>query len=833
MSSIHFPILVGRNESERIVIIHLVDNEENYVDYRVIITESAGKDTPLFRIPEDAKFIDINGNLREIDWKNHSLQITTGGINLEPRLYDGYYEYRVNQSVFDDVIELSTKIKLENGEVDMKGSLHIARPKENESVFRINADLGSDATQVNYFDLAGRVGIQEFNLIERLKGLYKSRKYSDLDAPEKGEPLFLQMEKGNINFFKTGNITIQDKGDITKDVNQKDTFINYLNVSAAGKNKSTNISKRIDTWAHETPFSEKLINIKMLYAHYNLPEVISSIANIQFSDKTGINYNITNQGNLLRVLFTIYKTIITCVLSDPAATKCKYFSVLLLVPNIYVQQNIDDLLYELNELNKDHPEKRFDFRVVSESDSAFVGVKEARMGNTEETILGTLLSKVHNPRQKDVFLIIDAGKGTTDYSIIRFDSDCSGQANNDMVSVQRGGIVGAGGAIDYVFARVFARQVFNHVTELGVSTVDVGEAVFVSRFMKMIENLPPVDQDRMMLIVETLKKSYSYDVQFQQYVTANAYCCFEKDEAKKIIMQLAKKDEPKYDEISTNYEDGWEQVSEWIWDEVTYVTVDSQDKKEVDWVCKAIADTIVNDMIFTKYNEKLTQQIDYVIFNGRSFLFSPLKDAFLNAIKTQRGVFSVNMFLPISIMPLLYKVKKMKPLNKINWEQHENLKEALLKGFDMKKISVGFTNHNLGINCNSNLCCMDLLSTSVEEVFDISQFWMGFPKANSEKRYFYIGYKASSFAPRLNQIPGVAMISEDRRKLICMTMFPVKWHSINFANSARWVVTAPTGASKAASSGSNSSSENQTSPKIDVTDSASPQENLDDANLIL
>ena len=55
-------------------------------------------------------------------------------------------------------------------------------------------------------------------------------------------------------------------------------------------------------------------------------------------------------------------------------------------------------------------------------------------------------------------------------------------------------------------------------------------------------------------------------------------------------------------------------------------------------MCKAIADTIVNEMIFTDYNQKLTKQIDYVIFNGRSFLFPPLKDAFLNAITCHHSI---------------------------------------------------------------------------------------------------------------------------------------------------------------------------------------------------
>lgn len=818
MSSYHFPIIVGQNQSERIVIIHLLDDNEkkSYLENRVVITNPGNSNVPLFKIPDEVQLIDTNGCLYGVDYEdegeNNFLKVTMTDANgntilLTPIHSGGFYEYRISVGVFDGPINFSI-----TNEIPYDGKIHIVKPKVQQPVLRINADLGSDATQVNYYNNLAGVGVQGINIVDNLKTAYKtSRSYSDLNKrPANDEPMFLQVEKANPNFFKTGNITFRKEengvlGNVETDINDSQTFINYLNVSAAAMN--ANPTQGTNTWMKEQPFSQKIINIKMLYAHMSEPYVAETVSDIAYTDGKKnargdlSRYAITNQEHLLKVLSAIYDTIITASTAD-LINGNRYFSILLLVPNIYSQQNIDKLLYNLNNMmNKNQAPNaiRYDFRVISESDSAFVGIKHVLTADGRNTILREMIANVSNPRQKDVFLIIDAGKGTTDYSIVRFDSQATNNTNNDMVSLKRGGIVGAGGAIDYVFARVFARQVFHHAAELG-ATITVNEPTFIHRFMKMIESVPPVRQNSMMLIVETLKKEYMSEG--NGTTTANVFSCFG-ETATGIVNELGGSAEPDYQNLPTKHSTGLQSISKWAWDGNSRTSMTGDDVKEVEWVCKIIAESIIKDLIFVDRESALTKQIDFVIFNGRSFLFEPLKKAFITAIAPYRDVFGANVSL---ITSLLYRLnKKLKgvwPLNKIDWESKKNLREACLQGYSMKAVSVLFASHDLCVNYNSDLCCMNRLDTT-NEMFEQSNFWTGFTETTQRGNHYYIGYNKLSFAPMLpDAVVGVA-VNNKRRMLIRMTMFPVKYHPIHFdgVDNGGGAHTAPTGGGHTASSG--------------------------------
>lgn len=799
MSSYHFPIIVGHNQSERIVIIHLLDTDEKktYQENRVIITNPGNINVPLFKIPDKVQLIDTGGDLYEVNYEDRNgrnfLRVTMNAANgdnilLTPRHNGDFYEYRIHVGVFDGPINFSiTCVDVNGNQINFDGKIHIVKPGVQQPVLRINADLGSDATQVNYYRTLGGVGVQGINIVDNLKAAYRtSRKYDNLNQlPANGEPMFLQMEKANPNFFKTGNITFRKEengvlGNVEKDINDPETFINYLNVSAAAMN--ANQSQGANTWMKEQPFSQKIINIKMLYAHMSEPYVAQTVDGIAFTDGKKdahgypIRYPITNQEHLLKVLSAIYDTIITAS-TAPLINGNRYFSILLLVPNIYSQQNIDMLLYKLNNMmnkNQDPTAIRYDFRVISESDSAFVGIKHVLTSDGRNTILREMIETVSNPRQKDVFLIIDAGKGTTDYSIVRFDSEANNDTNNDMVSLKRGGIVGAGGAIDYVFARVFARQVFHHAAELG-ATIVIDEPTFIDRFMRMIESVPPARQNSLMLIVETLKKEYRSGG--KGATTASVFSCFG-GSSTGIVNELGSATVPDYQIFSTKHQTPLQNISNWGWDGSSRTNTTDNDDKEVKWVCKTIAESIINDMIFVNRERSLTDQIDFVIFNGRSFLFEPLKKAFINAIEPNRGVYAVNRG---PLMALSYRLsKKWKgrgPLRNIDWESKMNLREARLQGYSLKAVSVLFASHDLCVNYNSDLCCMNRLDTTNKE-FEQSNFWAGFTETTHGGNHYYIGYNNLSFVPMLPDAAVGEAINDNRSTLIRMTMFPIKYHPI-------------------------------------------------------
>lgn len=862
MASYHFPIIVGKDKSERVVIIHLGDEEENkdYEENRVVITSKGGKKTPLFRIPTKVDIISQDGekpnppfvfenqNKEKKDCNQIVITIKEGQ-ELKQEEKDNYYNYYLTKDGRFDGTVLFTVLSNDNNN-NISGSLHIVRPGTNDGVLHINVDLGSDATQITHFTKESGFAPEFVNIVDCFIQAYETtRKYNELHIPQNEDPLFIQQEKGKNFFYKTGNITFKDKGVIQEPITSDDSFINYLNVSAAGKNEPGNADKRAVTWAKENNYNSKLINIKVLFAADS--DDIPNLPQLHFDSETARNNDVYDKHNLRDVLFNIYQQIIQTSIAGKNLNKnAKYCSVLLLVPNIYNQQNIDGLLYVLNKMNKIEGEMKYDFRVISESDSAFVGIKELKKKGAQSTILNTMLQGIKNDKQKDMFLIIDAGKGTTDYSIIEYYTGENMQANNDMVSVERGGIVGAGGAIDYVFTRVFARQIYNHINEINTiirnnnnstgnqeGSIEINCKLdnideFTDRFMRMIEKLSPIDQDRMMHLVEVLKKEYKVDSD----KTALIYNCFANKDAKGIIDVLCDNnlDDSKYDAIK-NDQDGWKYVSTWNWDTKSYIEVVDKDKEEIRWVCNEIADSVINKQIFNPTNDQtIRKQIDYVIFTGRSFGFKPLKAAFVDKLQQHRDVYWVNYYRGKVVLKYLWfsLCKKISKKNeeRMNLKDASNLKDESrklnLNVDDMKKVSVRFTNHNLGVNCNSNLCCMDGLTYN-HETFDQKHFFEGFQdnNAKSTKRY-YIGYakendKLYSFAPDdgLDQNPNGA--NNNNKDLLNMTLYPVYYKPVNFDIK---------GFKNTKETSSNMVPKTENSPTTDVTDLATAHLNPNDVN---
>lgn len=120
----------------------------------------------------------------------------------------------------------------------------------------------------------------------------------------------------------------------------------------------------------------------------------------------------------------------------------EYIHFILLVPNVYLQEKVNKLvagLYDdfnlLREKDIFRGYKGIEVRIVSESDASFFGVR-ARTGKT------------NLPFIKDAnYLIIDAGKGTTDFSFIS-------QTGNNLAnysSMYRSGIPASGHVLTYAF----------------------------------------------------------------------------------------------------------------------------------------------------------------------------------------------------------------------------------------------------------------------------------------------------------------------------------------------------------------------------------------------
>lgn len=830
MSTYHFPIILGQNEDERIVMIHLnnvTKSEEKkaedkaseekkakdeYEENRVVAC-SGNQDAPLFKIPKDVMLIDDNGGTTAIkmgeDFKVYDASDATSPIELSPHQNpNGEYEFTVIDNI-DGIFDGIMSFKYKN---DFVGTLCIVR---TDRVLNLNVDLGSEATQAWCYSSLFKTGKPAMvGLVDVLKDFYvkKGRKYDELVATE-GQPLFTQEEVGSPNFYKTGNITfyydeenkgignlqinddeieawLEDKltqststghstsstGSGTEDSKtdaSNSAFINYLNVSAAGKNK--NESKK-DLWESiEKKYVKKLINIKILYA--NMARLGRYVGNISFKQDSATAV-INNEIVLLEVLRSIYKQIIVSSVKAIATKfmldleRVDVISVLILVPNIYNQWAIDHLLHDLNKLNKPKEGEakaklRFDFRVISESDAAFLGIKN-------RNILKTVTKGIKSEKKKDFYLVIDSGKGTTDFSIIHHNP---GDTVNPVYSVQRGGVAGAGGAIDYVFARIVARQLYAQYTKSAKCSVKT----FVSRFMELFTKMSPDYQDKLMRVVELTK------IQYDGHSIPNVKPCF----LENVIVTLLKDEDQDPEWSAITADSSWKSISNWKWNGHDRRDVEEKDVKEVDKVCHMIAEIIIQKVF--ENEESLAKRIDYVIFTGRSFKFKPLRDAFEKTLKGKRGFYEENMTLPLEAgfyMLCRWFNETIRKKSSEIAEKHVNLKVAPMEGYSMKEISVRFSDHNLGCNCNSDLCCISGLQIKKdgEYRFGMKQFWEGFTDSNNKKVY-YLGYPSHSFSNKKTGIDDAdadgidndadADAMKTQKALIDMTLFPIQYNPVD------------------------------------------------------
>lgn len=158
----------------------------------------------------------------------------------------------------------------------------------------------------------------------------------------------------------------------------------------------------------------------------------------------------------------------------------------LLVPNVYNQDKIAELVQGLyldfKNIHVRNPKynnlRGIEVQVVSESDAAFLGMKSANDG-----LKKSVGSGAH-------FLIVDAGKGTTDFSILK---QRVNQLNFD--SVYRYGIPASGHAITYAFYEAL-RTFIKEKTTTDIDRILAGaKGGHILQFVEALESLKQIYVD--------------------------------------------------------------------------------------------------------------------------------------------------------------------------------------------------------------------------------------------------------------------------------------------------------------------------------------------------
>ena len=592
--------------------------------------------------------------------------------NTSQPVKDNYIVFTTNESRVNagsKLISLNFSFKSKDG-VEFKGALHIISVYQSQ-ISCTNIDLGSEATQINNF--LGENAIDRRSLIESFK---TEKSYTNIDE------YLSQFDNTNPYLYKTGNILYKKDGKL------EDDYIHYLSLNLKGKNEYGTATNKDNFGKLEAEIKDTMTfpNIKVLYRSKN---VIGTLHKFQ--------------------------KFIQCSSKDDDGN---FRSILLLVPNIYSQLQVDKLSYYVStEMNKDMEAPYYDIRVISESDAAFLGLM---IGTDDST--GANNTETHDI-QHDAFLLIDSGRGTTDISLI-------GRASDNMfTTLRRGGIVGAGGAIDYLFARIYAKHLYTERKVTGIKLDD-----FINNFMRWFSHLPSGPKEELRLEIEKIK------------IEKNWRKNIIKDQAIENIINANITDT---DEHNKNpFEDLAESTK---WDEEG-LSLDEEDQMTIDALCNKIAkDTI--DTIKVNGKSSHFTSIDNVIYSGRSFHYKPLEEAFKNELNRYRW----------HLLGSLITNKSWSYLNK-----------RKLIG-DLKGCAINFKTHNSNINLNSDICCLqDVLKNKdlnkkENRGVTLDMLFNGF--GVKDKTVFYLGYFGLEQAWTKNVNTGTPASDP---ALIDMTLFPNK-----------------------------------------------------------
>ena len=295
------------------------------------------------------------------------------------------------------------------------GAIRICEYKAEAEVFKASLDFGSEASQVH---LSTAKGTANMNIRDAFIGLVGGDVNQDYwQGRSKGDERTLY--KSIYHIHKRPAKT--EFGDLPMN-NGKRTFLQSL----------------LEITAPTEDFI-LLPNLKLI-EQLNL---VPNMNPIDFHDggfmgngKIDLTNSELNDGILRQILCNF----LSVVMNSDAQRKYIYF--ILLVPNVYSQEKVNKLIIGLyddfNLLRKNERFKRYkgiEVSIVSESDASFFGIR-------------ALAAQEELPWIKNAhYLIIDAGKGTTDFSLLA-------QKGKDLASynsLYRSGIPASGHVLTYAF----------------------------------------------------------------------------------------------------------------------------------------------------------------------------------------------------------------------------------------------------------------------------------------------------------------------------------------------------------------------------------------------
>ncbi len=339
----------------------------------------------------------------------------------QKRVSVGYYKHHVEQYPFHiHVTLMPDDTKTYSGKLQYS----IVRSKE---AHRVVIDFGSEASQVGYKSCGPQAAVVQYDILENIIAQLniadrtKNWKREDFLNNEPGQPLLYR------SFYavrKTMSLNERQHFpfNFTNDLNNDEIrlFITRQEVAATQVNFRDNY--------------EIIPNLKL-----GIEKSLHLVLNSHTED-----YRIRLHKKEL--VSSILLRILRLMISTKPDFQRGGIVVTLLVPNIYTQHDVFEMLNELRvhtndllgSLNITDEKLYIEYETISESDAAFMGYQQTHSSNV----------KLSNG---EVALVIDCGKGTTDISMVLADD------NENYSSFFRTGFAGAGNVLSYAFAEDFLK----------------------------------------------------------------------------------------------------------------------------------------------------------------------------------------------------------------------------------------------------------------------------------------------------------------------------------------------------------------------------------------
>jgi hypothetical protein len=334
----------------------------------------------------------------------------------QKRITLGYYRYKVNPS------SLGINITLVISENESySGRLQFA-VVQSTCCNRVVIDFGSEASQVAYKNCGPQSSVVHYdileNIISRLNigSTEKNYKREDFLNNETGQPTLYRSfyaVKKELTQNERNNFPFNFTNDLPDD--EIRLFITRQEVSA------TQVFFR-DNY-------EIIPNLKL-----------GIEKSLQLSiDRRSEDYSI--RAHKKELISAVLLRLLRLMINSKPEFRQGGLIVTLLVPNIYTQHEVFELLNELRKrtdnllasLSVANDQLYIEYETISESDAAFMGYQQTHAADVELV-------------NGEMALVIDCGKGTTDISILLADD------NENYSSFFRTGFAGAGNVLSYGFA---------------------------------------------------------------------------------------------------------------------------------------------------------------------------------------------------------------------------------------------------------------------------------------------------------------------------------------------------------------------------------------------